>query len=184
MTQLSSLKLTVEHTQLEKQHWEERWRSAQVPPLPPPPPLPLALLACSYSVFVAFLWLVLSLLCFPRPPPLPNFLISLFCACSSTFPPPDRPCFAFFFGIVMAELSIQITNVQVERNGRQLEKTEEKIWYETFWFDKNKVDVLKWSSLLLIVSPFLSLFMTVCMDNVNQYDCDVYVFNWNTTQIR
>ncbi|XP_025765230.1 liprin-beta-2b isoform X4 [Oreochromis niloticus] len=29
MTQLSSLKLTVEHTQLEKQHWEERWRSAQ-----------------------------------------------------------------------------------------------------------------------------------------------------------
>lgn len=96
MTQLSSLKLTVEHTQLEKQHWEERWRSAQVPPLPPPP-LPLALLACSYSVFVAFLWLVLSLLCFPRPPPLPNFLISLFCACSSTFPPPDRPCFAFFW---------------------------------------------------------------------------------------
>ncbi|KAK0131356.1 Liprin-beta-1 [Merluccius polli] len=30
MTQLSSLKLTVEHTQLEKQHWEEHWRSAQV----------------------------------------------------------------------------------------------------------------------------------------------------------
>ncbi|XP_036068116.1 liprin-beta-2b isoform X2 [Oryzias melastigma] len=29
MTQLSSLKLTVEHTQLEKQHWEERWRGAQ-----------------------------------------------------------------------------------------------------------------------------------------------------------
>ncbi|XP_031723939.1 liprin-beta-2b isoform X9 [Anarrhichthys ocellatus] len=29
MTQLSSLKLTVEHTQLEKQHWEERWHSAQ-----------------------------------------------------------------------------------------------------------------------------------------------------------
>ncbi|XP_034144414.1 liprin-beta-2b isoform X10 [Esox lucius] len=29
MTQLSSLKLTVEHTQVEKQHWEERWRSAQ-----------------------------------------------------------------------------------------------------------------------------------------------------------
>ncbi|XP_057692092.1 liprin-beta-2b isoform X11 [Corythoichthys intestinalis] len=29
MTQLSSLKLTVGHTQLEKQQWEERWRSAQ-----------------------------------------------------------------------------------------------------------------------------------------------------------
>ncbi|XP_070406657.1 liprin-beta-2b isoform X13 [Nothobranchius furzeri] len=29
MTQLSSLKLTVEHTQLEKQHWEECWRGAQ-----------------------------------------------------------------------------------------------------------------------------------------------------------
>ncbi|XP_069384007.1 liprin-beta-2b isoform X2 [Paralichthys olivaceus] len=29
ITQLSSLKLTVEHTQLEKQQWEERWRSAQ-----------------------------------------------------------------------------------------------------------------------------------------------------------
>ncbi|KAG7464181.1 hypothetical protein JOB18_006691 [Solea senegalensis] len=29
MTQLSSLKLTVEHTQLEKQQWEERWRGAQ-----------------------------------------------------------------------------------------------------------------------------------------------------------
>uniref|UniRef100_A0A3P9KIJ4 SAM domain-containing protein n=1 Tax=Oryzias latipes TaxID=8090 RepID=A0A3P9KIJ4_ORYLA len=29
MTQLASLKLTVEHTQLEKQHWEERWRSTQ-----------------------------------------------------------------------------------------------------------------------------------------------------------
>lgn len=45
MTQLSSLKLTVEHTQLEKQHWEERWRSAQVPPL-----LPLALVAAFFSV--------------------------------------------------------------------------------------------------------------------------------------
>ncbi|XP_062317772.1 liprin-beta-2b isoform X5 [Osmerus eperlanus] len=29
MTKLSSLKLTVEHTQVEKQHWEERWRAAQ-----------------------------------------------------------------------------------------------------------------------------------------------------------
>ncbi|KAM9808388.1 liprin-beta-2b [Neosynchiropus ocellatus] len=29
MTQLTSLKLTVEHTQLEKQQWEEQWRSAQ-----------------------------------------------------------------------------------------------------------------------------------------------------------
>ncbi|XP_077451352.1 liprin-beta-2b isoform X6 [Stigmatopora argus] len=29
MTQLSSLKMTVGHTQLEKQQWEERWRSAQ-----------------------------------------------------------------------------------------------------------------------------------------------------------
>ncbi|XP_058500508.1 liprin-beta-2b isoform X5 [Solea solea] len=29
MTQRSSLKLTVEHTQLEKQQWEERWRGAQ-----------------------------------------------------------------------------------------------------------------------------------------------------------
>lgn len=46
MTQLSSLKLTVEHTQLEKQHWEERWRSAQVPPLLPL--LPLALVAAFF----------------------------------------------------------------------------------------------------------------------------------------
>ncbi|XP_055789531.1 liprin-beta-2-like isoform X1 [Salvelinus fontinalis] len=30
MTKLSSLKVTVEHTQVEKQHWEERWRTAQV----------------------------------------------------------------------------------------------------------------------------------------------------------
>lgn len=57
MTQLSSLKLTVEHTQLEKQHWEERWRGAQVPPLPPslPPLLRLALVARRLSVFVPFL---------------------------------------------------------------------------------------------------------------------------------
>ncbi|XP_071199606.1 liprin-beta-2-like [Salvelinus alpinus] len=29
LSKLSSLKLTVEHTQVEKQHWEERWRTAQ-----------------------------------------------------------------------------------------------------------------------------------------------------------
>lgn len=51
MTQLSSLKLTVEHTQLEKQHWEERWRGAQVPFLSPRP----ASLVASFS-FSPLIW--------------------------------------------------------------------------------------------------------------------------------
>lgn len=55
MTQLSSLKLTVEHTQLEKQHWEERWRSAQVPFLSP---RPASLVA--YFFFSPLIWPSLS----------------------------------------------------------------------------------------------------------------------------